>query len=72
MISLKQITAPIYDDIDIFKTEFNRAINSEVKLINSISGYMLKNRGKTIRPILTLLCARLCGKPTKTLIKPLR
>ena len=69
MISLKQITAPIYDDIDIFKIEFNGAINSEVKLINSISGYMLKNRGKTIRPILTLLCARLCGKPTKNTYK---
>ena len=69
MISLKQITSPIYDDIHIFKTEFKEAINSEVKLINSISGYMLKNRGKTIRPILTLLCARLCGKPTKNTYK---
>ena len=69
MISLKQITSPILDDIDIFKTEFKRAINSEVKLINSISGYMLKNRGKNIRPILTLLCARLCGNPTKNTYK---
>jgi octaprenyl-diphosphate synthase len=69
MISLKQITSPILDDIDIFKTEFKGAINSEVKLINSISGYMLKNRGKNIRPILTLLCARLCGNPTKNTYK---
>ncbi len=69
MISLKQITSPILDDIDKFKTEFKGAINSEVKLINSISGYMLKNRGKNIRPILTLLCARLCGNPTKNTYK---
>ena len=69
MISLKQITSPILDDIDIFKTEFKEALNSEVKLINSISGYMLKNRGKTIRPIMTLLCARLCGNPTKNTYK---
>ena len=69
MISLKQITFPILDDINIFKTEFKEAINSEVKLINSISGYLLKNRGKTIRPILTLLCARLCGNPTKNTYK---
>jgi len=69
MISLKQITAPILDDINIFKNEFKGAINSKVKLINSISGYLLKNRGKTIRPILTLLCARLCGNPTKNTYK---
>ena len=69
MISLKQITPPILDDIDIFKTEFKEALNSEVKLINSISGYLLKNRGKTIRPIMTLLCARLCGNPTKNTYK---
>ena len=69
MNSLKQITFPILDDINIFKTEFKGAINSEVKLFNSISGYLLKNRGKTIRPILTLLCARLCGNPTKNTYK---
>ena len=69
MISLKQITPPILDDIDIFKTEFKEALNSEVKLINSISGYLLKNRGKTIRPIMTILCARLCGNPTKNTYK---
>ena len=69
MISLKQITPPILDDIDIFKTEFKEALNSEVKLINSISGYLLKNRGKNIRPIMTLLCARLCGNPTKNTYK---
>ena len=69
MISLKQIASPILDDIDIFKTEFKEALNSEVKLINSISGYLLKNRGKTIRPIMTILCARLCGNPTKNTYK---
>ena len=69
MISLKQITSPILDDIDKFKEEFKGALKSEVKLINSISGYLLKNRGKTIRPILTILCARLCGNPTKNTYK---
>ena len=65
MNSLKNITTPILTDLEKFKLEFNRALNSEVKLINSISSYLVKNRGKTIRPILTLLCARLCSKPTE-------
>ncbi|MEE2765893.1 MAG: polyprenyl synthetase family protein [Candidatus Neomarinimicrobiota bacterium] len=64
MITLKQITAPIIDDIKVFKMEFKNALKSEVKLINIISKYMIRNRGKNIRPILTILSARLCGQPT--------
>ena len=64
LITLKQITAPILDDIKIFQEEFENALKSEVRLINSISKYMIRNRGKKIRPILTILSARLCGEPT--------
>ena len=64
LITLKQITAPIIDDIKLFQVEFENALKSEVRLINSISKYMIRNRGKDIRPILTVLSARLCGKPT--------
>ncbi len=64
LITLKQITAPILDDIKIFQQEFENALKSEVRLINSISKYMIRNRGKKIRPILTILSARLCGEPT--------
>ena len=64
LITLKQITAPIIDDIKVFRMEFENALRSEVRLINMISKYMIRNRGKNIRPILTILSARLCGKPT--------
>ncbi len=64
LVTLKQITAPIIEDIKIFQQEFENALKSEVRLINSISRYMIRNRGKNIRPILTILSARLCGEPT--------
>ena len=64
MSALDKIKEPITKDIIEFQSEFKLALNSEVKMINSISGYLVKNRGKTIRPILTLLCSRLCGEPT--------
>ena len=64
MSVLDKIKEPITKDIIEFQSEFKLALNSEVKMINSISGYLVKNRGKTIRPILTLLCSRLCGDPT--------
>ncbi len=64
IITLKQITAPILEDIKIFQKEFENALDSEVRLINSISKYMIRNKGKNIRPILTILSARLCGELT--------
>lgn len=64
LITLKQISQPILEDIKIFQEEFENALNSEVRLINSISKYMIRNKGKNIRPILTILSARLCGEPT--------
>ena len=65
MNELETIKAPIKEDLRYFETEFKQALNSDVKLINSISGFLVKNRGKGIRPILTLLCARLCDTPSK-------
>ena len=65
MNELETIKAPISEDLRYFETEFKQALNSDVKLINSISGFLVKNRGKRIRPILTLLCARLCDTPSK-------
>ena len=64
LITLKQITQPIIDDVKIFQEEFENALNSDVRLINTISKYMIKNKGKNIRPILTIFSARLCGEPT--------
>ena len=65
MNELETIKAPIKEDLTYFETEFKQALNSDVKLINSISGFLVKNRGKRIRPILTLLCAKLCDNPSK-------
>ena len=63
-INLENITSPILDDLVLFQQEFEKAIKSEVRLIDSISKIMIRNRGKNIRPILTILTARLCGEPS--------
>ena len=62
--SLNDIVLPIIDDLKTFEIEYERAIKSDVSLINTITKYMMRNKGKNIRPSLTLLSARLCGEPT--------
>ena len=64
MTRLDKIIIPIAGDLLQYEREFKAALDSEVKLINSVSNYLIKNKGKSFRPILTLLCSRLCGQPT--------
>ena len=65
LLNLKNITSSIAEDIKIFQIEFDRALSSDVALINTISKYMVRNRGKNIRPILTLLSSRLIDEPNQ-------
>jgi len=62
---LKEISVSIKDDLNRFDTEFNSALQSDVKLINTVSKYIIQRRGKRFRPILTILSAHICGKPTE-------
>ncbi|MEE9466098.1 MAG: polyprenyl synthetase family protein [Candidatus Neomarinimicrobiota bacterium] len=61
-VRLSDIIAPILDDLKLFQKEFENALRSEVRLVNTMVRYVLRNRGKHMRPILTLLSARLCGQ----------
>ncbi|MBT7422750.1 MAG: polyprenyl synthetase family protein [Candidatus Marinimicrobia bacterium] len=61
--SLRLITEPIFDDIKLFEKEFRDALSSEVRLINLVGKYIIRHKGKHIRPILTLLASRVCGQP---------
>tara|TARA_B110000008_G_C16884038_1_gene530122 strand:- start:132 stop:1121 length:990 start_codon:yes stop_codon:yes gene_type:complete len=65
LLNLKNITSSITEDIKIFQLEFDRALSSDVSLINTVSKYMVRNRGKNIRPILTILSSRLIDEPNK-------
>ncbi len=62
---LKKISAPIQKELDEFKIEFRQAIKSKVALVDLISKYILRQKGKKIRPILVLLSAKLCGEINK-------
>lgn len=61
---LKRIIEPIVEDMRLFHREFEEAMRSEVRLINIISRYLIRHKGKGIRPIVTILSARTAGRPT--------
>ncbi len=61
-VRLSDIVAPIVDDLKLFQQEFENALRSEIRLVNTMVRYVLHSRGKHLRPILTILSARLCGQ----------
>ncbi len=44
-----------------FDRQFQQAVQSEAPLLDRIMRYVVKRKGKQIRPMFVLLCAKLCG-----------
>ncbi|MDQ3020119.1 MAG: polyprenyl synthetase family protein [Bacteroidota bacterium] len=61
-MNLKKISEPITDELKEFENQFSNVLKSKVALIDLITKYILKQKGKKIRPILVLLSAKLCGE----------
>ncbi|MEX0778471.1 MAG: polyprenyl synthetase family protein [Balneolales bacterium] len=59
--SLKEIRRPIDSDLKEFQAYYKKALKTDVFLLNQIVNYLLRMKGKEMRPILVLLSARLCG-----------
>ncbi len=51
----------IADELRIFETRFKDSVKSTVPLIDRIMRYIVKTKGKQIRPMFVLLSAKLCG-----------
>lgn len=61
MDRLQQIKLPINDEFEVFKQKFDSSLQSSNPLLGEVISYIKQRRGKMMRPILTLLMAKLCG-----------
>ena len=62
MSRIEKIKQPIVTELEIFDHRFKQTLKSDVFLLNLITRYVLKTKGKQIRPILVLLSAKLFGE----------
>lgn len=60
-VALRDIQAVVEDDLRHFERYFRDAMRTEVRLLDLVLQYVLRQKGKRIRPILVLLAAKLCG-----------
>lgn len=63
--SLDEIQKPVASELAEFKVHFRKQLDTDVFLLNRIIRYLMRTKGKQMRPLLVLLSARLCGGITK-------
>jgi octaprenyl-diphosphate synthase len=61
-VSLESIKEPIEEELRRFSTFFRDAMRSRVGLIDLIARYVVRQKGKRVRPILVFLSAKACGE----------
>jgi octaprenyl-diphosphate synthase len=56
---LNQIKFPIEQELNLFETKFRASMKSSVPLLDTIMNYIIKRKGKQIRPIFVFFSAKL-------------
>ena len=60
-MKLDAIIAPVHSELKHFEQHFRRALRSDVGIVDTVVRYMVKRKGKRIRPALVLLSAAASG-----------
>ncbi|MGD0037752.1 MAG: polyprenyl synthetase family protein, partial [Bacteroidota bacterium] len=60
--SLDSIRKPVYEELKKFDSVFRDAMRSQVALVDVVTRYLLRQKGKRVRPLLVMLSAKLCGE----------
>src|SRR5476651_2182418 len=66
MLSIDEIKRPIAAEIDAFEKKFRASMKSSVPLLDRITHYIVKRKGKQMRPMFVFFSAGMCGGITPT------
>jgi len=64
MATIKEIQAPIAEEMEKFESWFRDSMKSRVSLLNNIMHYIIKRKGKQMRPMFVFLSSKLFGETT--------
>jgi len=60
-LSIESIKQPIAQELEDFEAHFRQAMRSPVPLLDKITFYIVRRKGKQIRPMFVFLCAQVSG-----------
>ncbi|MCE7066809.1 polyprenyl synthetase family protein [Dyadobacter sp. CY326] len=61
-LSVKEIQVPIADEMKAFEHKFRQFMKSDVMLLDQIMNYIVRRKGKQLRPMFVFLSAGVCGQ----------
>ncbi|WP_345234046.1 polyprenyl synthetase family protein [Olivibacter ginsenosidimutans] len=62
MLKLEEIKKPIDQELDTFELKFKESMRSSVPLLDRITHYIVKRKGKQMRPMFVFFAAGTCGE----------
>jgi len=65
MSTIDTIKAPIINEMNQFEVQFKASMKSNIRLLNIVTNFILRRKGKQMRPMLVFLTARMLGDITK-------
>lgn len=65
-LKLKDIQAPVAAEMDAFEKKFRQSMKSKVMLLDKITGYIVRRKGKQMRPLFVFLSAGATGQITES------
>ncbi len=65
-LRLQDIKAPIAKEMEEFEQKFRASMHTKVLLLDKIMNYIVKRKGKQMRPMFIFLSAGTCGKITES------
>ena len=60
-LTVADIQVPIAAEMDLFEQKFRGLMKSDVMLLDQITNYIVKRKGKQLRPMFVFLMAGVCG-----------
>ncbi|HEX8515371.1 MAG TPA: polyprenyl synthetase family protein [Bacteroidia bacterium] len=61
-MTVDEIKAPVAKEMDEFEVKFKSSMKSTVPLLDKITRYIIKRKGKQMRPLFVFLSAKVCGE----------
>ena len=66
MIKLDDIREPVRLEMKEFNKRFRSSISSNIPLLNMVTGYVLRRKGKQMRPLFVFLSSKMTGEITES------
>jgi len=61
-MDINQIKKPINDELEVFEKTFKEVVKSNVSLLDIVTRYIVKSKGKQMRPMFVFLTAKMMGE----------